>query len=99
MNILQEETWTRSLHEKKQRLQKLGRDNFVENLNFSSFQPHIEQMMATYELRRGMKIFSTVNPVIEHIKSFHSAISTLVQSHPEIAALVWGVAQLLFEVI
>ena len=38
-----------------------------------------------------------VNPFLTQLRSFSQVINTLIQSHPEIAALVWGSVSLILE--
>ncbi|KAL2010345.1 hypothetical protein VTN00DRAFT_6152 [Thermoascus crustaceus] len=41
--------------------------------------------------RKGRSIASRLHSILESIQQFSSIVGTFVSSHPEIAALVWGV--------
>jgi hypothetical protein len=56
------------------------------------------KMNATYR-KHGLVLFlERTNPFLGQLRSFSQIINTLIQSHPEIAALVWGSVFLILEV-
>lgn len=44
------------------------------------------------------KFFSRIDPILNHIGSFHKAVSVIVASNPTGAGVIWGVFHLLIEV-
>ena len=50
-----------------------------------------------YGKHRLVVFLGKINPFLAQLRSFSRIINTLVQSHPEIAALVWGLISLFLE--
>lgn len=63
----------------------------------------LNRLVSTLEDSYGKKYSSRalqkVHPIVSHIQSFGRVVDTMVQSNPEIAALIWGGVRLLMEVI
>jgi hypothetical protein len=48
--------------------------------------------------KHGLVLFlERINPFLTQLRSFSQIINSLIQSHPEIAALVWGSVSLILE--
>jgi hypothetical protein len=50
-----------------------------------------------YRQHRLALLLGRINPFLAQLRSFSRVINTLIQSHPEIAALVWGSVSLILE--
>jgi hypothetical protein len=50
-----------------------------------------------YREHRIVVLLGKINPFLAQLRSFSRIINTLVQSHPEIAALAWGFVSLILE--
>jgi hypothetical protein len=55
------------------------------------------KLKTRYRKRRLVVLLRKINPFLVQLRSFSRIINTLVQSHPEIAALVWGSFSLILE--
>jgi hypothetical protein len=51
-----------------------------------------------YSKRKISAYLKRLNPFLAQIRSFSRIINTLVQSHPEVAAIVWGSLAFVLEV-
>lgn len=51
-----------------------------------------------YSKRKISSCLKRINPFLAQIRSFSRIVNTLVQSHPEVAALVWGSLAFVLEV-
>ena len=54
-------------------------------------------LKAQYRKHGLVVLLEKVHPLLVQLRSFSPIINTLVQSHPEIAALVWGMIALVVE--
>jgi hypothetical protein len=55
------------------------------------------KLNAKYRKHRLASFLERINPFLAQLRSFSQIINALVQSHPEIAALVWGSVSLILE--
>jgi hypothetical protein len=55
------------------------------------------KLKTRYRKHRLVVLLGKINPFLAQLRSFSQIINTLVQSHPEIAALVWGSVSLILE--
>jgi hypothetical protein len=55
------------------------------------------KLKTRYRKHRLVVLLGKINPFLAQLRSFSRIINTLVQSHPEIAALVWGSVSLILE--
>jgi hypothetical protein len=55
------------------------------------------KMNMKYRKHRLVLFLERINPFLAQLRSFSQIINSLVQSHPEIAALVWGSVSLILE--
>ena|SRR2546421_7007179 len=56
------------------------------------------KLKAKYRKHRIVALLRKIHPFLAQLRSFSRIINTLVQSHPEVAALVWGSVSLILEV-
>lgn len=55
------------------------------------------KLKTKYQKRRLVVLLRKIKPFLAQLGSFSRILNTLVQSHPEIAALVWGSVSLVIE--
>ncbi|KAK3687876.1 hypothetical protein B0T22DRAFT_498147 [Podospora appendiculata] len=69
-----------------------------ESVTFEAMQEHLERMRLRHESRRSTRWFARMTPVIEHLRTFSSAVGIFTQANPEIACLIWGSMKLVLDV-
>jgi hypothetical protein len=73
------------------------RKHITEVTNLEELMGKASELKTQYRKRRLVVLLGKINPFLAQLRSFSRIINTLVQSHPEIAALVWGSVSLILE--
>lgn len=97
---MSDEMWQRSWASQKGRLKGRRYRDLIPQLdsNLSSFQACIKRLIDQYEAKSVSKHLLAFDPYLAHLDSFSKCVSTMVQSNPQVAALVWGGTQILIVV-
>jgi hypothetical protein len=95
---IQEELWQLSLQQKL-REAKLGEEQFYYDLSLhATFDTALSSLTQTYTDNGFTHRLPRVQAILGAIQPFSSVITTMVQSNPTIASLVWGSIQLILKV-
>jgi len=92
------EIWDILLADRLQKLRTEDRDRLRGLLNYDTFQQALPILLAKHNGRSSTQLLKVIRPVIEWLKTFSSAVTSMSQADP-FGSLGWGVAQLLLEVI
>lgn len=95
---MQEELWVLTLKEKLRDAKTAAEPFFHELATHATFDSSLQFLTTHYSQNGFSKRMSQITPILNAIQPFATAISTMVQAHPEIAALVWGSVQLILQV-
>jgi hypothetical protein len=98
--IMSDEMWQRSWASQKGRLKGRRYRDLIPQLdsNLSGFQTCVKQLSDQYGAKSVSKQLLGFDPYLAHLDSFSKCIGTMVQSNPQVAALVWGGTQILIVV-
>ena len=58
----------------------------------------ISPLIAKYKSGAVVKLLVKIGPTLKHIRSFATVVDVAVQSHPNVACLIWGCVRLVLEV-
>jgi len=95
---IQEELWQLSLQQKL-REAKSGEEQFYYDLSLhATFDTALTSLTRTYTDNGFTHRLPRVQAILGAIQPFSTAITTMVQSNPTIASLVWGSIQLVLQV-
>lgn len=67
-------------------------------LTAQSVETLISPLIAKHNNGRVMKMLIKFGPILQHIRSFATIVDVAVQSHPNVACLIWGGVRLILEV-
>ena len=67
-------------------------------LTAQSIETIISPLMAKHKQGGVMKLLIKLGPILQHIRSFATIVDVAVQSHPNVACLIWGGVRLILEV-
>jgi hypothetical protein len=95
-DALWQESWGRQKHRLKGRKYKALLPHL--NSNVQDFNACVENLNKEYGKKNIASHMLKLKPWLNHIDSFSQGVSTMVQSNPQIAALVWGGTQILIVV-
>ena len=73
------------------------RKHVTEVTSVEELMERASKLKAKYRKHRIVALLRKISPFLAQLRSFSRIINTLVQSHPEIAALVWGSVSLILE--
>ena len=90
--------WEQLFEEK--RLEFLNNDcrRALQIESFDELQTGLQELASSYQTNGFPDLLSRLNPTLQHIQSFNSAITSASQANPK-ACLVWGATQALMQVI
>jgi hypothetical protein len=82
------------------RLQLAGEDDAEESLlSATGLSQYISNLQAQHQKKSGIrKTFSFVQPLVEGLMQYTSAVDVMVQADPTVSALVYGGAKLVLQV-
>ncbi|KAI0171239.1 hypothetical protein BJ166DRAFT_518266 [Pestalotiopsis sp. NC0098] len=58
----------------------------------------LEQLLTGFGSDKSDRIFQKISSFSDSIKVYFQVIDTVISSHPEVAAIIWGVARFIFQV-
>lgn len=92
--------WQRSWASQKGRLKGRRYQDLIPQLDssLSGFQTCVKQLSDKYGAKSVSKQLLAFDPYLAHLDSFSKCISTMVQSNPQVPALIWGGTQVLIVV-
>ena len=67
-------------------------------LTAQSIETLIAPLIAKYKHGAGMKLLVKFGSTLQHVRSFATIVDVAVQSHPNVACLIWGGVRLILEV-
>ena len=67
-------------------------------LTAQSVESLVSPLIAEYQHGRVMNMLIRFGPILQHIRSFATVVDVAVQSHPNVACLIWGAVRLILEV-
>ena len=79
------------------RLTERGRTHVTEVTSLEDLIEKASKLKLKYRKHKLVVLLGRISPFLAQLQSFSHIISTVVQSHPEIAALVWGFVSLTLE--
>jgi hypothetical protein len=85
-----ETLWNQSLQRQLSRVRGAKYRDLFTTMNYQSFQHSLTALDKSYNDKRLNSSFHKLEPVFGYLNNFSNAISTAIQSNPQIAALVWG---------
>jgi hypothetical protein len=92
--------WKESWERQKHRLEGRKYRELLPQLNsnFQQFQKSVKDLSEEYKDKKIAGHMLKLEPSLNHIDSFSQCVGTMVSSHPEVAALIWGGTQILIVV-
>jgi hypothetical protein len=92
-----QEIWNKARAFHNARLTARERKHITEVTSLEELIGKASKLNAKYRKSKLALFLERINPFLAQLRSFSRIINTLIQSHPEIAALVWGSVSLILE--
>ena len=94
----QEDQWRLMLSQKLQQSRSAARPFYDDIVRHATPESSLQALTVLYTQHGVAKHLPSINASLTVIRPFVLALSTLCSSHPEIACLVWGSVQVLYQV-
>lgn len=68
-------------------------------MTYDDLDKAVTRFRERYRARTVTRALDSINPLMDNLRSLNGVVDTMVQSNPEIAALVWGSIKFVLEVV